>query len=112
MDHPVSQPPGMLAAHVPSPVAPRMSPSPPATALTPGLLVLHGNRLEDLAAVVFDFLARHPLGAAGGRDAARAEQRHGRMAEDGAGEGPRRMRRGILLAFSDFATLWERETLV
>ncbi|MCW5634162.1 MAG: exodeoxyribonuclease V subunit gamma [Rubrivivax sp.] len=37
-----------------------MSPAPSA-ALTPGLLVLHGNRLEDLAAVVFDFLARHPL---------------------------------------------------
>jgi exodeoxyribonuclease V gamma subunit len=27
----------------------------------PGLLVLHGNRLEDLAEVVFDWIARHPL---------------------------------------------------
>jgi exodeoxyribonuclease V gamma subunit len=31
-------------------------------ALTPGLLVLHGNRLEALAETVFAFLARHPLG--------------------------------------------------
>ncbi|KPF50682.1 exodeoxyribonuclease V subunit gamma [beta proteobacterium AAP65] len=30
--------------------------------LTPGLLVLHGNRLEALAETVFAFLARHPLG--------------------------------------------------
>ncbi|MFO1270032.1 MAG: exodeoxyribonuclease V subunit gamma, partial [Rubrivivax sp.] len=32
-----------------------------APALTSGLLVLHGNRLEDLAAAVFEWLARHPL---------------------------------------------------
>jgi len=32
-----------------------------AAALTSGLLVLHGNRLEDLARVVFDWLAGHPL---------------------------------------------------
>ena len=30
-------------------------------ALTPGLLVLHGNRLEALAGTVFAWLARHPL---------------------------------------------------
>ncbi|MBX3638232.1 MAG: exodeoxyribonuclease V subunit gamma [Rubrivivax sp.] len=32
-------------------------------ALTPGLLVLHGNRLEALAGTVFAWLARHPLAA-------------------------------------------------
>ena len=40
-------------------IEPRMTPSP--VALTPGLLVLHGNRLEDLAATAFEWLARHPL---------------------------------------------------
>jgi exodeoxyribonuclease V gamma subunit len=35
--------------------------TPRAAALTVGLLVLHGNRLEDLAAAVFEWLARHPL---------------------------------------------------
>ncbi|MDR3389605.1 MAG: exodeoxyribonuclease V subunit gamma [Rudaea sp.] len=29
--------------------------------ITPGLLVLHGNRLEDLRQVVFDWCERHPL---------------------------------------------------
>lgn len=33
----------------------------PAAALASGLLVLHGNRLEDLAAAVLEWLARHPL---------------------------------------------------
>jgi exodeoxyribonuclease V gamma subunit len=37
----------------------RMTESP---ALRPGFVVLHGNRLEDLAAVALDWLARHPLG--------------------------------------------------
>ncbi|WP_119153033.1 exodeoxyribonuclease V subunit gamma [Caldimonas tepidiphila] len=32
------------------------------TEITPGLLVLHGNRLELLKAAVFDWLARQPLG--------------------------------------------------
>ena len=31
-------------------------------AIAPGLLVLHGNRLEDLRSVVFDWAARQPLG--------------------------------------------------
>lgn len=39
------------------------APSPTSTRPATGLLVLHGNRLEDLAGAVFSFLARHPLGA-------------------------------------------------
>ncbi len=38
---------------------PRMPESP---SLSPGFVVLHGNRIEDLAAVALDWLARHPLG--------------------------------------------------
>jgi exodeoxyribonuclease V gamma subunit len=43
--------------HTGPPPDPRMTAAP----LTSGLLVLHGNRLEDLARVVFDWLAAHPL---------------------------------------------------
>ena len=32
------------------------------TNLRPGLLILQGNRLEDLAAAVLGWLAAHPLG--------------------------------------------------
>ncbi|RVU46526.1 exodeoxyribonuclease V subunit gamma [Rubrivivax rivuli] len=39
-----------------------VSPALTGAALTPGLLVLHGNRLAALAETVFAFLARHPLG--------------------------------------------------
>ncbi len=39
-----------------------MSKPSPSSALPPGLLALHGNRLEHLAEVTFDWLARHPLG--------------------------------------------------
>jgi exodeoxyribonuclease V gamma subunit len=35
---------------------------PDPSAIRPGFVVLHGNRLEDLAAVALDWLARHPLG--------------------------------------------------
>ncbi len=35
---------------------------PDAAPFKPGFVVLHGNRLEDLAAVSLDWLARHPLG--------------------------------------------------
>ncbi len=38
------------------------APSAPAAALRPGLLVLHGNRLELLAEAVFDWLRNNPLG--------------------------------------------------
>ena len=37
----------------------RMPENPP---LRPGFVVLHGNRIEDLASVALDWLARHPLG--------------------------------------------------
>ena len=33
------------------------------TDLPPGLLILHGNRLETLAEAVFGWLSAHPLGA-------------------------------------------------
>lgn len=35
---------------------------PDPTAFRPGFVVLHGNRVEELAAVALDWLARHPLG--------------------------------------------------
>ena len=35
---------------------------PESPSLRPGFVVLHGNRIEDLAAVALDWLARHPLG--------------------------------------------------
>jgi exodeoxyribonuclease V gamma subunit len=40
-----------------------LPPAAPPNRPQPGLLVLHGNRLEQLAEAVFAFIARHPLGA-------------------------------------------------
>ncbi len=34
---------------------------PMSTSILPGLLVLHGNRLENLGAAVFEWLKRYPL---------------------------------------------------
>jgi exodeoxyribonuclease V gamma subunit len=31
--------------------------------ITPGLLILHGNQMEQLRAAVFQWLRNHPLGA-------------------------------------------------
>ena len=33
------------------------------SSVTPGLLILHGNQMEDLRAAVFQWLRGHPLGA-------------------------------------------------
>ena len=53
----------MPAPFNPPPSASIPARSPVGTPAPTGLLVLHGNRLEDLAEAVFAFLARHPLGA-------------------------------------------------
>lgn len=33
------------------------------SSITPGLLILHGNQMEQLRAAVFQWLRNHPLGA-------------------------------------------------
>jgi exodeoxyribonuclease V gamma subunit len=51
--------PGVLVCRVPSCLEAFLNPTP---VFSPGLLVLHGNRLEDLAQAALAWQARHPLG--------------------------------------------------